>query len=249
MDISFRLELDIPRIDIERVRGEFPGRTIIHYPRIDSTMQAAEGLEVGAIVLADEQTSGQGRHGHAWHSEAGAGIYTSIVLKPTPLLTLALGLATAEAITQASGVVCDLRWPNDVMSGTKKLAGILVQLVDGAAVAGIGINVNQTSFPAELAGQAASLRMVRGREVSPTGVFVALLRAVDTFIAEPPEAILRLFTHASSFVTGRRVTVDMPDGAITGATAGLNSDGFLIVRKDDGTDTLVIAGGVRAAGS
>jgi len=72
---------------------------------------------------------------------------------------------------------------------------------------------------------------------------------VDVFAAEPPEHILRLFTHASSFAAGRHVTVALPDGTITGTTAGLNSEGFLIVRKDDGTDTLVIAGGVRAAGS
>jgi BirA family biotin operon repressor/biotin-[acetyl-CoA-carboxylase] ligase len=172
-----------------------------------------------------------------------------VVLKPAPLLTLALGLATADAIAQSTGVVCDLRWPNDVMAGGKKVAGILVQLVDGAAIAGIGINVNQRSFPAELVGEATSLRMASGREVSPTDVLMALLRAVDAFAAEPSENILRLFTHASSFAAGRRVTVALPDGTITGTTAGLTAEGFLVVRKDDGTDTLVIAGGVRAAGS
>jgi len=183
MDISFRLELEkadnpsfrrpgpianrpqdaiLPhKIDLERVRGEFPGR-IVHYPTLDSTMRAAAGLgaeAIGAVVLADEQTAGQGRHGHGWHSEAGAGIYCSIVMKPAPLQTLALGLAAADAIAQSTGVVCDLRWPNDVMAGAKKVAGILVQLVDGAAIAGIGINVNQSAFPVELAGEATSLRM------------------------------------------------------------------------------------------
>jgi nicotinate-nucleotide pyrophosphorylase len=263
VDISFRLELEDAvtdrsltvaarcgaAIDLDCLRGEFLGRTVVHYPKIDSTMRAAAGLEIGAVVLADEQTAGQGRHGHSWHSEAGAGIYCSVVLKPAPLLTLALGLATADAIAQSTGVVCDLRWPNDVMAGGKKVAGILVQLVDGAAIAGIGINVNQRSFPAELVGEATSLRMASGREVSPTDVLMALLRAVDAFAAEPSENILRLFTHASSFAAGRRVTVALPDGTITGTTAGLTAEGFLVVRKDDGTDTLVIAGGVRAAGS
>jgi len=249
MDISFRLELDPPAIDIERLRREFPGRTIVHYPKLDSTMRATTGLEAGAVVLADEQTAGQGRHGRSWHSEAGAGIYCSTVLKPSPVLTLALGLAAAEAIAQVSGVACDLRWPNDVMAGGKKVAGILVQLVDGAAIAGIGINVNQTAFPAELAAQATSLRLAAGREVSPTDLLIALLGAVDAFAAEPPEAILRLFARASSYAAGRRVTVELPDGAVSGTTAGLTPEGFLILRKDDGTDTLVIAGGVRAAGS
>ena len=158
-------------------------------------------------------------------------------------------MAAAEAIAQSTGVACDLRWPNDVMAGGKKVAGILVQLVDGAAIAGIGINVNQPSFPAELAAEATSLRIATGREVVPTGLLIALLHAVDAFTAEPPEAILRLFTRASSYAAGRRVTVELPDGRIAGTTAGLNPEGFLILRKDDGTDTLVIAGGVRAAGA
>jgi nicotinate-nucleotide pyrophosphorylase len=253
VDISFRLELESASVrqpvDVERLRAEFPERTIVHFATLDSTMHAAAGLEAGAVVVADEQTAGQGRHGHTWHSEAGTGIYCSIVLQPAPLLTLALGLATADAIAQSTGVVCDLRWPNDVMVGPKKVAGILVQLVDGAAIAGIGINGNQMSFPAELSGEATSLRLAGGREISATEVLIALLHAVDVFTAEPPEAILRLFTHASSYAAGRRVTVALPDGTIQGTTAGLNPDGFLVVRKDDGTDTLVLAGGVRAAGS
>ncbi len=236
-------------IDLDQLRAEFPGRTIVHYPTVDSTMRAATGLEPGAVVLADEQTAGQGRHGHSWHSEAGAGIYCSTVLKPAPLLTLALGLAAAEAIAQSTGVACDLRWPNDVMAGGKKVAGILVQVVDGAAIAGLGINVNQTSFPADLANEATSLRMMSGREIAPTPLLIALLRTVDAFTAEPPEAILRLFTRASSYASGRRVTVELPDGTVAGTTAGLTPEGFLVLRKDDGTDTLVIAGGVRAAGS
>ena len=237
------------KIDLDRLRSEFPGRTIVHYPKLDSTMRAAAGLPTGAVVLADEQTAGQGRHGRSWHSEAGAGIYCSMVLKPAPVLTLALGLAAAEAIAQSTGVACDLRWPNDVMANGRKVAGILVQLADGAAICGIGINVGQTAFPAELAAEATSLRMIAGREISPTGLLIALLHAVDAFTAEPPEAIPRLFAKASSYAAGRRVTVELPDGAVVGTTAGVTSEGFLILRKDDGTDTLVIAGGVRAAGS
>ncbi|HMD71743.1 MAG TPA: carboxylating nicotinate-nucleotide diphosphorylase [Bryobacteraceae bacterium] len=237
------------KIDLDRLRGEFPGRTIVHYPTLDSTMRAAASLQAGAVVLADEQTAGQGRHGRSWHSEAGAGIYCSTVLKPAPLLTLALGLAAADAIAQSTGAACDLRWPNDVMAGGRKVAGILVQLVDGAAIAGIGINVSQTWFPAELAAEATSLRMMSGREIPPTDLLIALLRAVDRFTAEPPETVLRLFTRASSYASGRRVTVELPDGTVAGTTAGLTPEGFLVLRKDDGTDTLVIAGGVRAAGA
>jgi len=236
-------------MDIERLRREFPARRIDYYPAIDSTMRAAAGLERGSVVLAGEQTAGQGRHGRRWHSEAANGIYCSVVLKPAPALTLALGLATADAIARATGMVCDLRWPNDVMLAGKKVAGILVQVADGNAIAGIGINVNQTSFPPELACEATSLRLQTDAPVSLTGILLHLLPAIDTFVELDKDTILRLFTRASSYAAGRRVTVAQPDGVIEGTTAGLDPAGFLIVRKDDGTDTLILAGGVRAAGS
>ena len=232
---------------IGRVRAAFPGRRIDYYPVIDSTMNAAAGLDVGSVVVAGEQTAGLGRHGHSWHSEAGNGLYFSIVLEPKPVLTLALGLAAVEAIAQVTGVACDLRWPNDVMAGGHKAAGILVQFVDGKAVAGLGINLNHTSFPPDL--EATSLKMQTGRDVDAAGLLIALLRSIDSFVQEDKETVLRLFTHTSSYAAGRRVTVALPEGAIEGTTAGLNSDGFLIVRKDDGTATLILAGGVRAAGT
>jgi BirA family biotin operon repressor/biotin-[acetyl-CoA-carboxylase] ligase len=236
-------------LDLPRLRAEFPGRTIDYYPTLDSTMRAAAGRKPGDIVLAGQQTAGQGRHGHTWHSEPGSGIYCSLVLEPMPVLTLALGLATAEAIAQAAGIECDLRWPNDVLLGGKKLAGILVQLSGAVAIAGIGINVNQTAFPPDLASVATSLRIYTGREADPTGVLIALLHAVDGLIAQDKESILRLFTHASSYAAGRRVRVDQAEGMVEGTTAGLDPSGFLIVRKDDGTDTLIVAGGIRATGS
>ena len=229
---------------IDRVRAAFPGRPIDYYATIDSTMHAAAGLHLGAVVVAGEQTAGQGRHGHSWHSEAGRGLYFSIVLEPSPVLTLALGLATVDAIAQVTGAACDLRWPNDVMLDSKKLGGILVQLAGHRAIAGIGINLNHTTFPPDL--EATSLKLHTGREVCAEDLLIALLRAIESFAAEDKETILRFFTHASSYAAGRRVTVTLPDGAIEGTTAGLDPDGFLIVRKDDGTDTLILAGGVRA---
>jgi BirA family biotin operon repressor/biotin-[acetyl-CoA-carboxylase] ligase len=232
-------------MDIERLRRAFPARRIEYYPVIDSTMRAAVGLDPGSVVLAGEQTGGQGRRGHRWHSEPASGIYCSVVLKPVPALTLALGLATADAIARATGLVCDLRWPNDVMLAGRKVAGILVR----NAIAGIGINVNHTSFSAELALEATSLRLHAGAPVSSTGIILALLPAIDTFVDLEQETILRLFTRASSYAAGRRVTVAQPDGVIEGTTAGLDPAGFLIVHQDDGTDTLILAGGVRAAGS
>jgi len=236
--------------DLPRLRAAFPERRIVYYETIDSTMTAAVGLEPGSVVIAGEQTAGQGRHGHSWHSEAGNGLYVSLVLPPSPVLTLALGLATVEAVAQATGVACDLRWPNDLMIGPRKVAGILVQLVDGRAIAGIGINVNHREFSGELAGEATSLRAAAGgREFPLTELAIELLHSIERVVPEDKETILRLFTQSSSYAAGRRVTVTLPDGAIEGTTAGLDADGFLIVRKDDGTDTLILAGGVRAARS
>jgi len=235
--------------DLGRLRGTNPTRAVEYYARIDSTMTAAVGRAPGTVIIAEEQTAGQGRHGRSWHSEPGRGIYCSIVLEPAPLLTLALGLATADAITRIAGAYCDLRWPNDVMVGGKKVAGILVQLVDGAAIGGIGINVNHISFPPELAAEAISLRLHAGCEFSRMEILEALIPAVESFAELPPEDILRLFTQASSYAAGRRVIVEQPEGVIEGVTAGLDPAGYLIVRQDDGTDTLILAGGVRAAGS
>jgi BirA family biotin operon repressor/biotin-[acetyl-CoA-carboxylase] ligase len=236
-------------MDIERLRRAFPRHRIEYYATIDSTMRAAAGLEPGSIVLANEQTAGQGRHGNAWHSEADNGIYCSLVLKPAPLLTMALGLAAAEALAGATGLACDLRWPNDVMLGGRKVAGILVQLAHGAALAGIGINVNHAAFPPELMAEATSLRLHFGRAWGREEILLLLLPAIERFAAMESAAILRLFAQGSSYAAGRRVTVDQPDGIVEGVTAGLNPDGYLVVRKDDGTDTLIVAGGVRAAGA
>ncbi len=240
-------------MDIERIRAAFPGRRIDYYASVDSTMRAASGLEAGSVVLAEEQTAGLGRMGHTWHSEAGAGIYCSIVLRPMPVLTLALGLAAQSAILEATGLMCDIRWPNDLLIGGKKVAGVLVHGADGMGICGIGINVGHAEFPGELREVATSLRIElskkAGGSACPTLIVLALLRAVDSFAALDKDEVLRLFAQCSSYASGRRVRVEQPNGAIEGTTAGLDPSGFLIVRKDDGTDTLVLAGGVRAAGS
>ena len=217
---------------------------MIHrYDSVDSTMRIAAELPIGDVVVAGEQTAGQGRHGRSWHSQKGDGLYCSIVLPPTPLLTLALGLAVAEAIA----VPCDLRWPNDVMINGLKVAGILVHLIEGKAVSGIGVNLNHTEFPPAL--EATSLKLQTGHDTRPSDLLDRLLPAVESYAPLPPDDILRLFTRASSYAAGRRVTVDLPEGRIEGTTIGLNPDGYLIVRKPDGTDTLILAGGVRASGS
>jgi BirA family transcriptional regulator, biotin operon repressor / biotin---[acetyl-CoA-carboxylase] ligase len=251
-------------LDIEFVRKQLPGRDLHYFESIDTTMReaavlAARGWESGTAVIAEEQTAGQGRHGHSWHSEKGLGLYVSILLQPdlkwesAPTLTVALGLATAEAITTTTGLACDLRWPNDIMIGGKKAAGILAQLIEPAAVAGIGINVNHEQLPAELAEEATSLRQESGREQSREQLLIELLPAIDRYVSllaeRGPDPILDLFSRRSSYASGKRVTVQQGDSVFSGTTAGLNDAGFLVVRKDDGSDEIILAGGVRAVGS
>src|SRR5579859_5948031 len=132
-------------LDIEHVRRSLPLREVHYFAMLGSTMAegarlAQTGCATGTAVVAGEQTAGQGRYGRSWHSEKDAGLYVSIVLRPIlptdalPALTLALGLATAEAIARVTGLGCDLRWPNDVMLGGAKVAGILVQFQDSVFV-------------------------------------------------------------------------------------------------------------------
>jgi BirA family biotin operon repressor/biotin-[acetyl-CoA-carboxylase] ligase len=231
---------------------------IIHWhASIDSTMYEAarlahKGAPHGTVVGADEQTAGHGRLGRAWHSPPGAGLYVSLILRlggpaeELPIVTLALGLAAAEAITQATGLAPDLRWPNDVLLAGRKCCGILTQLHGAAVVAGIGINVNHESFPAELRAIATSLRLQAGRTVDRDGLLRHLLAAVDDHLdilrQQGRAAILRLFTQHSSYVFGRRVLVDERDA---GTTDGLNEAGFLMLRRDDGGRVPILAGGVR----
>ena len=225
---------------------------------LEATALAAAGCLHGTAVVAEEQTAGIGRHGHSWHSEPGAGLYVSLVLRlelPTaelPVLTLALGLAAGEAIALATGLPCDLRWPNDILTSGKKVAGILVQIVDNAAIAGIGINANHLSFPPDLTNEATSIRLALGHPIDREALLTQLLASIEEvcqlFQAEGTPAILKLFAAASSFARGKHVTVDLGGTKqLEGITDGLTPQGFLRVRKPDGTVQLVVAGGVRPA--
>lgn len=247
-------------IDLESLRRRFPGRHIDWHASIGSTMTeatrlSAAGCAHGTVVGADEQTAGVGRYGRRWHSEPGSGIYMSVVLRlpfstqNLPLVTLALGLAVAESIQKSTGVACDLRWPNDILIGSRKCCGILTQWEPPAIVAGIGINVNHAAFPEELQNLATSLRIASGRAHAREPIVAELLPAIDSYCSlletEGREPILRLFSRASSYVSGRRVMVEQGDSVLQGVTAGLNSSGFLLLRDDRGEQHQIVAGGVR----
>lgn len=221
---------------------------MIHwFDTTDSTMLRAlelarEGAPHGTVAAARVQTGGKGRLGRRWESEIG-GLYASIVLRlaPHPAISLALGVAAKETIESCADVSADLRWPNDVLIGERKCAGILAQAEDSFLIAGIGINVEQTSFPEGLDTPATSLAIeTGGRAPEIERLLDTLVQTVLDWTSRESAEIRRAFEERSSFVLGRRVTVD----GVAGVTEGLDENGFLLLRTDNGVQT-ISAGGVR----
>jgi BirA family transcriptional regulator, biotin operon repressor / biotin---[acetyl-CoA-carboxylase] ligase len=239
----------------------------LHFaPTTDSTntdaLEAARAAAPdGSVYFADEQLAGRGRGDHAWLSSAGQGLYVSILLRPAipaarlPLLPLAAGLAAANAVHETTGLTVDLRWPNDLLIGSRKVGGILVESkietnLVAYAVVGIGINVHQRGFPADMATPATSLDLESGKTVSRQTLLMELLAAIEQEslgLLDPAaiETIPRRVQQASTWVAGRRVHVHGPQ-ACTGVTAGLDENGFLLIRTATGLVT-VSTGGLRAA--
>lgn len=248
------------------LRGTIFAEHICHYYRVGSTNTyaleaAASGAPEGTVFLAEQQTAGRGRGSHQWHSEESAGIYCSVILRPALppsdvlVLSLAAGLAVQAAVREIdSRTLPDLKWPNDLLIGGKKFCGILTEMSGEATrvryiVVGIGINVNQASFPAELEDTAISLRLSSGTEWSRVELCAALLKSLDReyrALLSGPEAraeILRRFEDGSSSTRGRRIRIE-ENGGFEGVTAGLDSRGFLQVRTSGGL-RVVLSGAVR----
>jgi BirA family biotin operon repressor/biotin-[acetyl-CoA-carboxylase] ligase len=197
-------------LDLEQLRARLPGRTVIWFESIPSTMPeaarlASEGAPAGTVLVAEEQTAGQGRLGRSWYSEKESGLYVSFVLRPAApegalqLVTVAAGLAAQEAVERVSGVRCRIKWPNDLLADGKKCGGILCQTAEEAVIAGIGINVNHAGFPPELAGTATSLRLLTGRITAREDLLVELAERMDHYCGilegDGGEAVLRLFAE------------------------------------------------------
>jgi BirA family biotin operon repressor/biotin-[acetyl-CoA-carboxylase] ligase len=242
-----------------------------HFRTIDSTnthaLEVARqnpkdgGAPHGSYYVADEQTAGRGRSDHAWHSQAGEGLYLSVLLRPEIAtsdlvwLPLLAGLAAHRAIHEVTALTVDLRWPNDLLIGSRKTGGILVeaQTESGratAAVIGIGINLHQQRFPSVLATEPTSLDLETGRFTSRQQLLIALLQSIQDEIAAMASqatlaAIPARIAAISTWVRGRRVEVHGPQPC-TGITDGLDARGFLRVRTASGLVT-VTTGGIRDA--
>jgi len=259
-------DLLLPEMLEPLLRGTIFGSHIHHYYRVGSANTvameaAAAGAPEGAVFLAEQQTAGRGRGSNQWHSAESTGIYCSVILRPALppsdvlVLSLAAGLAVNSSIEAIDPhVLPDLKWPNDVLIGGRKVCGILTEMSAEATrvrhiVVGIGINVNQNSFPAELAQSATSLRLATGTEWSRLELCVALLKSLDreyrSLLADRDAhtEILRRFEDRSSSARGRSVRVE-EKGGFEGVSEGLDPRGFLQVRTREGL-RIVYSGSVR----
>jgi BirA family biotin operon repressor/biotin-[acetyl-CoA-carboxylase] ligase len=232
------------------------------FARVSSTndvaaLLAERGAEEGCLVIADAQAAGRGRHGRTWASPAGAGLYVSAVLRPTPaaapLLTIAAGVALAEGIQAATGLAPALKWPNDVYLGGRKVAGILAEAgaVGAGAphvVLGFGINVLPAALPPELAHRATSLEGELGREVDRALLLASCLCALAARYAAlrggRAAGVLDAWREKAAPLLRRPVEWDGDGTRARGVAEGIDEAGALLVRTDGGIVRL-IAGEVR----
>jgi len=247
------------------------GRDLRVFAEVGSTNDMAlaagrEGAPEGLAVLADCQSAGRGRLGRTWESPPGVGIYTSVLLRPrvsassASLLTLAAGIAVAEAIREVTTLQPRLKWPNDLQLAGQKVGGILVEgaTLEGQlneAVVGIGINVNHdvTDLPAALGNRATSLRLSLGHSFSRTalvaGLYNTLERWYRVFHGEERDLILERGREWSA-VLGQPIEVQSGEQRWGGLAWDLDRDGSLLVREGAGTLRRVVAGevSIRVAG-
>jgi BirA family biotin operon repressor/biotin-[acetyl-CoA-carboxylase] ligase len=179
---------------------------------VTSTQDVARGLPVGSVVVADHQTAGRGRSSHRWEAQPGTALLVSFVLPPNPLLSLAAGVAAAEAC----GRGVRLKWPNDLLLDGRKVGGILVEASPARAICGIGINL--TSAPEG----AAKLDESRDR------LLERLRPAIERWSSAPAASVLARWRELSDTL-GKRVRVELPDRVIEGTANDIDASGDLVV--------------------
>ena len=251
------------------LKGSF-GRPFRYLASTDSTNEQAlrwlaDGAPEGALVVADHQTAGRGRHGRTWVSRPGDALLFSLVLRPrgqsqfAELLTTTLGVACARGIEAASLLSVGLKWPNDVMAGDRKLAGILLESRVGGgaiegAVAGVGINVrwpcepDDADFSSPATSIASELSRQKGARIPSRAVLLAeVVSAFEALYArlDTPDGRDEVRADATrrSIVLGRAVTVLLGDGSsVEGRAIELTSSGALALTLDDGATVVLGVG-------
>jgi len=236
----------------------------------DSTQSEVQGLAAagapeGTVVTARHQRAGRGRRGHDWWDAPGQSLLASVLLRPpgpvaiAPQLSLVGGLAVADALAAVASVSARIRWPNDLLVDGRKVCGILAEassdgVGDGAGrlhhvILGIGVNLAQTTFPADLADRATSLRLITGRAPEADAVLAAVLEQLARHYGAwrvGGFATLRAAWLERSTLPGQ--TVRLPDGS-DGVGVDVGDDGVLLARARDGRLVHIVSGGTVEEGS
>lgn len=236
----------------------------------EATRHAARGAAEGLIILAREQIAGRGRRKREWSSPKDAGLYLSIVLRPrcpierTPLITLAAAIAVCDALRQQCSLCADIKYPNDLLCGGRKICGILAEMsnertTNGAndssiVILGVGINIEARAIPEELRDTATAIEVEtngalgqEGREGLLRGIVKRFGSLYEELHAEAGAAtIVREWSARSSYAEGKAVRVSTETEIFEAVTSGLAPDGALCVRMADGTTRSIYAGDVVA---
>lgn len=243
------------------------GKNLIVLDSVNSTNDylkklGNEGCENGTVVAAREQTKGKGRLGRTWQSKKDDGIAFSVLLRPSvapsevSAITPLAGLAVCKAIREYTKLDCVIKWPNDIIVGRKKLVGILTEMsaeFDAVeyVITGIGINVDHTSFPEDIAFKATSLLLETGRHIDKNEFLACVLEHLENeFVKNNLEltpTALSEYTDLCATV-GRSVTFQRGTRRISGMAVGISEHGELKVMMSDGTICLVNSGEVTVQG-
>lgn len=222
---------------------------------------ARDGVEEGVVVFAESQSRGRGRLGRRWISPRGKGLWFSVLLKPAlrpqeaTRLTVATATALARAIRRQTGLVPDIKWPNDLLLNGRKAAGVLTELsaeLDRVrhVILGIGVDVNLTAadFPPELRKTATSLRLAAGKKLDRARLAVAILRELDRDYARVCQGEFEILAEEWASLCGtlgRAVVIDIGPRQVRGRAESLDDDGALLVRTEHGRVERVTGGDVK----
>lgn len=228
-----------------------PGFDVRWHASLPSTMDAAAALAQagaahGVVVAAEQQTAGRGRRGTTWESPPGAGLYFSFIVRAPQvlsLLTLAVGVGVRDGVAAATGLAPDLKWPNDLFVGGRKLAGILAEghaigAPDQAVIIGVGLNMRPAAYPPEVSQRATSLEGELGRPADRGRLLAELLLGLWDRLVElgrSPGDILQSWRAASPSAIGTHVEWD----GHRGVTAGVDDAGALLVKTAAGTERII----------
>ncbi len=215
-----------------RAEGRSVKARILRYDRVLSTQDLARELValgaqegVGTAIVATEQERGRGRHGRTWLSPRG-GLYASFILTPDPLLPLRAGVALAQALG-VLGIYARLKWPNDVLVAERKIAGILIEVVNKCAIVGIGVNIEQAPLPT-----ATCVWEEASESITRNSLLCSILRRLN---AVRPEGILEEYRSLSATI-GREVRIEVATvkgiTVIRGRATGIDRSGRLLVETD-----------------